>query len=128
MFNPTARLLAFFMLAAVLRGAAAPASETPVLQVFKQWLEAFNSSDASRISAFWQKYGRNKIDDRVAGDLRLRNLTAGMTIYRVAEDTGTHLVAVMKENRGAYSESTMDLASVNPPRCCRIDGTSGAAA
>ena len=115
MFNPTARLLAFFLLAAVLRAAAAPASETPVLQVFKQWLEAFNSSDTSRISAFWQKYGRNKIDDRVAGDLRLRNLTGGMTIYRVAEDTDTHLVVLMKENRGAYSESTMDLASVNPP-------------
>ena len=42
-------------------------------------------------------------------------MTGGMTIYRVAEDTDTHLVALMKENRGAYSESTMDLASVNPP-------------
>ena len=31
------------------------------------------------------------------------------------EDTDTHLVALMKENRGVYSESTMDLASLNPP-------------
>ena len=27
------------------------------------------------------------------------------------EETDTHLVALMKENRGAWSESTMDLAS-----------------
>ena len=115
MFKRAGKLLAFFLLAAALRVTAAPASETPVLQVFKQWLDAFNSNDAARVSAFWQKYGRNKADDRVAGDLRLRNMTGGMTIYRVAEDTDTHLVVLMKENRGAYSESTMDLASVNPP-------------
>jgi CubicO group peptidase (beta-lactamase class C family) len=115
MFKLAARLLVFFLLVGDLRVTAAPASETPVLQVFKQWLDAFNSNDAARISAFWQKYGRNKADDRVAGDLRLRNMTGGMTIYRVSEDTDTHLVVLMKENRGAYSESTMDLASVNPP-------------
>jgi D-alanyl-D-alanine carboxypeptidase len=115
MFKRAAKLLAFFLLAAALRATAAPASETPVLQVFKQWLDAFNSSDAASLSRFWHTYGRNDIDNRVAGDLRLRNMTGGMTIYRVAEDTDTHLVVLMKENRGAYSESTMDLASVAPP-------------
>ena len=59
--------------------------------------------------------GADGADDRVAGDLCLRTMTEGMTIYRVEEDTDTHLVALMKENRGAYSESTLDLASVNPP-------------
>ena len=63
------------------------------------------------LAEVWRKWA----DDRVAGDLRLRNMTGGMTIYRVTEDTETHLVVLMKENRGAYSESTMDLASVNPP-------------
>jgi D-alanyl-D-alanine carboxypeptidase len=115
MFKRAATLLAFFLLAAVLAATATPASETPALQVFKQWLDAFNSGDAARISAFWQKYGRNRADDRVAGDLRLRTMTGGMIIYRVVEDTDTHLVALMKENRGAYSESTIDLASVHPP-------------
>jgi hypothetical protein len=101
MFKRAAKLLAFFLLAAALRATAAPASETPVLQVFKQWLDAFNSSDAASLSRFWHTYGRNDIDNRVAGDLRLRNMTGGMTIYRVAEDTDTHLVVLMKENRGA---------------------------
>jgi CubicO group peptidase (beta-lactamase class C family) len=94
---------------------AAPASESPALQVFKQWLEAFNSGDAARITAFWQKYGRSGGDDRAGGDLRLRSMTGGMTIYRIEQDTGTHIVVLMKEGRGSYSESTMDLASVSPP-------------
>lgn len=114
MFKRAATLLAFLPLAAALTATAAPASDMPALQVFKQWLDAFNSGDSARISAFWQKYGPSGADDRVAGDLRLRTMTGGMTIYRIEEDTETHLAALMKENRGAYSESTLDLASVNP--------------
>jgi D-alanyl-D-alanine carboxypeptidase len=115
MLKRSATLLALLWIGAALTGTAAPASETPALQVFKQWLDAFNTGDSARISAFWQKYGRSGADDRVAGDLRLRAMTEGMTIYRVEEDTETHLVALMKENRGAYSESTLDLASIHPP-------------
>ena len=59
----------FFLSAVALPGA--PASESPVLQVFKQWLDAFNSGDAAKISAFWQKYGGNAKGDRSPGDLRL---------------------------------------------------------
>ena len=114
MFRRTATLLALLPLAAVLT-AGAPASETLALQVFKQWLDVFNSGDSVRMTAFWQRYGRSGADDRVAGDQRLRTMTGGMTIYRVEEDTDTHLVALMKENRGTYSESTLDLASINPP-------------
>ena len=115
MFTRAATLLAPLLFAAALTATAAPASETSSLQVFKEWLDAFNSGDSARITAFWQEYGRSGADDRVAGDLRLRTMTGGMAIYRVVEDTDTHLVALMKENRGVYSESTLDLASVNPP-------------
>jgi D-alanyl-D-alanine carboxypeptidase len=120
MLKRAAVLLA--LLAAALTATAAPVSETPALQVFKQWLDAFNSGDSARITAFWQKYGRGGADDRVAGDLRLRTMTGGMTIYRVEEDTDTHLVALMKENRGVFSESTLDLASVNPPAIAGMMG------
>ena len=116
MCQRVATLLVFSLLAGALTANAAPASETPVLQVFKQWLDAFNSGDTARIAAFWQKFGRNRADDRVAGDLRLRTMTEGMSIYRVVEDTDDSSGGVlMKENRGVYPESTMDLASVNPP-------------
>jgi len=115
MFKRATTLLVVLFLAATLTATAAPASETPVLQVFQQWLDAFNSGDSARITAFWQKYGSNGAKDRVAGDLRLRTMTGGMTIDRIKEDTEKHLVVLVKEKRGVYSESTMDLASVNPP-------------
>ena len=115
MFKRAATLLALLLFAADLTATAAPASETPALQVFKQWLEAFNSGDSARVTAFWRKYGRNGAEDRAAGDMRLRTMTGGMSIYRIEEDTDTHLAALMKEGRGTYSESTMDLGSVNPP-------------
>jgi CubicO group peptidase (beta-lactamase class C family) len=113
-------LLSLLLFAAAL--AAAPASETPVLHIFRQWLDAFNSGDAARISAFWQKYGKGGTEDRVSGDFRLRQMTGGMTIDKVLEETDTHLVARMKENRGAWSESTMDLAATNPPVVAALMG------
>src|ERR1700722_18712283 len=110
----------FFLSAIASPGA--PASDSPVLQVFKQWLDAFNSGDAAKISAFWQKYGGNAMGDRSSGDVRLREMTQGMTIFKVEEDSGSHLVVLMKEGRGSYSESTMDLATTNPPVVAGIHG------
>lgn len=101
---------------------AAHAADSPVLQVFKQWLDAFNSADAAKMADFWKKYGKTAADDHSPSDLRLRQMTQGMRIFKVVEDTGTHLVVLMKEGRGIYSESTMDLASKNPPTVERISG------
>ena len=100
--------------------AAAPphavfAADSPALQTFRLWLDAFNSADKAKVAAFWQRYGAHPDEERISRDLRLREMTGGMTIDKVLEDTGTHLVARMKEARGSYSESTLDLASDNPP-------------
>lgn len=120
MLKRAVTLLCLCFCAATLQ--AAPASETPALRVFKQWLEAFNSGDTSRLSAFWQKYGRSGSGDRVDKDLHLRTMTGGMTIFRVQEDTETHVVVLMKEDRGSFSESTMDLQSADPPVVARMMG------
>jgi D-alanyl-D-alanine carboxypeptidase len=120
MLKRISSLVGLFLLATALH--AAPVSETAALRVFKQWLDAFNSGDRARIGAFWQQYGGNKTDERVAGDMGLRSMTGSMSIFRVVEDTETHLVVLMKENRGAWSESTMDLASTNPPVIARMGG------
>ncbi len=119
-------MLKFFAVTLVLLSAvalpAAPPADSPVLQVFKQWLDAFNSADATKMAAFWHTYGKNAADDHSPSDLRLRQMTEGMTIFKVVEDTGTHLVVLMKEGRGIYSESTMDLATTSPPTVERISG------
>jgi D-alanyl-D-alanine carboxypeptidase len=101
---------------------AEPPTDSPALQVFKQWLDTFNSGDSKTISAFWHKYGGNAGDDRTSGDLRLREMTGGMSIFKVEEDSGTHLVVLMKEGRGSFSESTLDLATTNPPVIARMMG------
>src|SRR5271170_6604479 len=99
----------------LLPASATPVSDSPVLQVFRQWLDAFNSGDAARTTAFWQKYGGPGAESRATDDLRLRQMTGEMKILKVTEDNGMHLVALMQEANGTYSESTLDLASTNPP-------------
>ncbi len=112
-------IMLLFLSGIVLPGA--PTSDSPALQVFNQWLEAFNSGDAAKTSAFWRKYGRPG-DDRSADDLHLREMTGGMTISKVEQDTGTRIVVLMKEGRGSYSESTLELETTNPPVVARIGG------
>ena len=60
--------LALLLASTLVARAAAPPADTPALQVFKQWLEAFNSADAAKISAFWAKFGQNTSDDRTQRD------------------------------------------------------------
>lgn len=103
------------------RGAIA--NDGPVLDAFQQWLSAFNSGDLAKISGFWQKYGSKQLPPtRISLDVRLRAATGGMSIFRITEQTETHLVVLMKERRGIYSESTMDLASTSPPVVARLIG------
>lgn len=102
---------------------AVVADNNPVLDTFHQWLDAFNSGEESKISGFWQKYGSNQLPaNRLALDVRLRRATGGMDIFRITEQTQTHLAALMKERRGAYSESMMDLISGAPPVVGRLIG------
>jgi D-alanyl-D-alanine carboxypeptidase len=110
----------FFLSATLVPPAHAP--DSPVFQVFKQWLNAFNSADAVKITAFWQTFGGSAKEDRASGDLRLREMTQGMTIFKVEEDTGSHLVVLMREGRGVFSETTLDLATTNPPVIAGIHG------
>ena len=113
-----AGLLALSLVAAY----GAPASDSPALQVFRQWLDAFNSGDAAKVTVFWQKYGGPGAESRTPDDLRLRQMTGGMKILKVTEDNGMRLVALMQESNGGYSESTLDLASTDPPVVKGIHG------
>lgn len=101
---------------------AAPAAESPAMQTFKLWLEAFNSGDQAKEAAFWKKYGTAATAPRADGDLRLHRMTGAMSILNVKEDTGAHLVALMKEANGGYSESTLDLSSTDPPVIAGMKG------
>lgn len=112
-------LLVFFPLIAS-HGVSA---DSPVLDTFNQWLSAFNSGDESKISGFWKTHASPGLPaNRFALDLRLRKATGGMEIFRIMDETQMHFAAVMREARGVYSESIMDLVSVNPPLVGRLIG------
>jgi D-alanyl-D-alanine carboxypeptidase len=115
-------LFALLLVLPALAAPAATAPETPTLQVLNQWLAAFNSGDATKLTAFWQKYSSEPPAPRVEGDRRLHEMTGGFKLVKVREDTGTHLVALMEEGSGNYSETTINLASTNPPVIKAITG------
>jgi CubicO group peptidase (beta-lactamase class C family) len=96
-------------------GAQPGIPDTPAGAVLRSWLEAFNSGASAALLAFWQKYGSDAPERHVAMDQRLRGMTGGLTLFKVMRNDETHLVAVMKEGGGRYTETTLDLASVNPP-------------
>lgn len=120
MLRGTLTIFVLLLLAGILQ--AAPASETPALRVFVHWLDAFNSGDRAQISAFWHQYGADGPEERIEHDVRLRAMTGGMSIFRVVQDTDKSVVVLMKENRGVWSESNMELTSTNPPVVGRMMG------
>ncbi|KAA6462983.1 beta-lactamase family protein [Acidobacteria bacterium AB60] len=105
-----------------LASSASIASDAPALEVFKKWLSAYNSGSEARIASFWEQYGNQQPDDRVALDIRRHSATGDMTLVRVAQKSPKHMVAILKEGRGAFSESTVDLVSASPPAVARIVG------
>lgn len=117
------RNVSLIVLLCVIASSDALANEAAALKVFREWLGAYNSGNEARIAAFWEKYGgARQPDDRVALDIRRHDVTGDMIIARIAEESPTHIVAVMKESHGNCSESTVDLVSAYPPVIARIVG------
>ncbi len=106
---------ALFLCLAVSTGAQSIIPSTPSGIVLRSWIEAFNSGDSAHLLAFWKKYGPDGAAERVAMDQRLRGMTGGLTPVQVVQDTGSRLVLISKEGSGRYAETTLDLASTNPP-------------
>lgn len=106
-------LLAIFL--AVPAGFVSAQTETATAKVLSEWLGAFNSGDAGRMTAFWKKYGSEPPQSRVEGDQRLHDMTGGFSVLKITEDTGSRLVVSMKDGHGGYAEITLELASTDPP-------------
>lgn len=92
-----------------------PQSQTPAAKVLSEWLTTFNSGDPVRLLAFWKKYSTGPQDSQVSRDQGLHDMTGGFTLIKITEDTGSHIVASMKDRHDGYAEVTLDLASTDPP-------------
>ena len=113
MFKRVLRILLFVQLINI--GIGWAQADTPAKKVLNEWLSAFNSENPATLLSFWQKYGSGEVESQVSRDRGLHDMTGGFTVLKIIEDTGSHLVASMKDGHGGYAEITLDLASSDPP-------------
>ncbi len=67
--------------------------------VLQAWLEAFNSGDRARLTAYVNKY-EPRAKDRIDGMLDFRERTGGFTITQIEKSEPLHVEALAKEREG----------------------------
>jgi CubicO group peptidase (beta-lactamase class C family) len=94
--------------------AQTPLPDTPAAKRLAGWLEAFNSGDRGKITAFWQANDPDRVK-LVDGALEFREMTGGFTIKKVEECGETKCVALMQEKKSdQFGRATMEVQP-NPP-------------
>ena len=71
--------------------------DNPAGRVLKSWLDAFNTGDAAKMDAYYQRYEPEKSADREMG---LRNETGGFDLVNVEKSTPLHVEFVVQEKKG----------------------------
>jgi CubicO group peptidase (beta-lactamase class C family) len=94
--------------------ASAAWAETLSRHVLNQWLEAFNSADRSKLTAFWQTY--NPEWKQIDRELHVRKESGGLTLMKVTSDDGKGLKAVVADSGETFLGVTVQMKSVEPPK------------
>jgi hypothetical protein len=88
--------------------------DTAAGRVFAAWLDAFNSGDQARITAFYQRY---QPEQPVEGMITFRANTGGFELLSIENSEPRHLDARVKErNRGLTAFARLQLTDGDPPR------------
>jgi D-alanyl-D-alanine carboxypeptidase len=108
-------LTGFFLLLTALSGTGPEIPKTRPGEVLQQWLDAFNSGDRTKLSAYLQKYEPQRLD-RLDDSLGFRERTGGFTVIRVEKSEPLSLVAIVKERDGSnYARLELELSQGDPP-------------
>ena len=105
-------VLLFFALAPTL-----PA-ETATRHVLDQWLQAFNSADRAKLTAFWQVY--NPEWTQIDRELHIRKESGGFTLMKVTSDDGANLDATVADTGETFLGISVHLRSVGPVKVSSI--------
>jgi hypothetical protein len=71
--------------------------ETPAGHALKAWLDAFNSGDLVKLSAYYQRYE----PDKSAGpEMEFRNQTGGFDLLNIEKSQPLHVEFLVKERKG----------------------------
>ena len=71
--------------------------DNPAGRALKSWLDAFNSGDAARLNAYYQRYEPAKSADDVMG---FRDATGGFELLSVEKSQPLHVEFLVKEKKG----------------------------
>src|SRR5204862_2507347 len=69
----------------------------PAGRALKAWLEAFNSGDAAKLNAYYQRYELTKSAD---GTMGFREQTGGFDLLSVEKSEASHIEYLVKEKKG----------------------------
>src|SRR5205823_7101880 len=71
--------------------------DNPAGRALKTWLEAFNSGDAAKLNAYYQRYEPTKSAEGVMG---FREQTGGFDLLSVEKNEPNHVEFLVKEKKG----------------------------
>jgi hypothetical protein len=89
-------------------------AETPTRRAFVRWLQASNSADRTKLTAFWNTY--NPEWAQIDRELHLRKESGGFTLVKIESDDGTKLEAIVADAGELFLGVVLDLKSVDPPK------------
>jgi D-alanyl-D-alanine carboxypeptidase len=93
-------------------------AQTPTQRMLDLWLQAFNSGDRAKLTAFWNTY--NPQWPQIDRELHVRKESGGLTLIKVASDDGTRLEAVVADAGEMFLGLSVEMQSVDPPKIDRI--------
>jgi hypothetical protein len=71
--------------------------DTPAGRVLKSWLDAFNSADATKMDAYYQRYEPDKSAEQQMG---FRNDVGGFDLVSIEKSQPSHVEFLLKERKG----------------------------
>ena len=71
--------------------------DTPAGRVLRSWLDAFNSGDAAKMDAYYQRY---EPDKSAEGQMPFRNEVGGFDLVSIEKSQPSHVEFLVKERKG----------------------------
>lgn len=119
-----ARLRAFatlFLALAASTGAQTTIPDTHAGAALRSWLDALNSGDRARITAYFNQYQPDR-KDRVENLMNFHDQTGGFNLIRIEKSEPTHIEALVKEREGSnFALVKLDVTDSDPPTVKQVN-------
>jgi D-alanyl-D-alanine carboxypeptidase len=94
--------------------------DTPAGAALRSWLDAFNSGDRAKVTAYLDKY-EPEHKEHLERLLGFRDQTGGFTIVRVEKSEPRHIEALVKEREGSnFARLTLGVSESDQPQVTEL--------